>query len=199
MEIALFIQNIQEERAEVKSHHFPLRKVTAPPSSKLLFSHPDLRWQSWSISYGFIYLHQVALYIFSRNQSNSQSAIEQPDKNRHHHEHHQNHVVIIIIRIIMNIIVIIIRKGIVERFRQTDRALEEVPTWPDVSSYCFPHGDVLVAKMILWWWICQAVFFNFWDESFSQSLVDGNQSRKYPCYAMLWWWRWCLLCLVDLI
>ena len=35
----------------------------------------------------------------------------------------------------MNIIVIIIRKGIVERFRQTDRALEEVPTWPDVSSY----------------------------------------------------------------
>ena len=185
MEIALFIQNIQEERAEVlKVSWFSLEK-----------SHRTTKTHSSSS----LYFHQVALYIFSRNQSNSQSAIEQPDKNRHHHEHHQNHVVIIIIRIIMNIIVIIIRKGIVERFRQTDRALEEVPTWPDVSSYCFPHGDVLVAKMILWWWICQAVFFNFWDESFSQSLVDGNQSRKYPCYAMLWWWRWCLLCLVDLI
>ena len=56
MEIALFIQNIQEERAEVATCLFlPI-----------------------SIS-----LRQVALYIFSRNQSNSEiAAVDQSDKNR---------------------------------------------------------------------------------------------------------------------
>ena len=57
MEIALFIQNIQEERAEVATcFHLPI----------------------FSIS-----LRQVALYIFSRNQSNSEiAAVDQSDKNR---------------------------------------------------------------------------------------------------------------------
>ena len=56
MEIALFIQNIQEERAEVATCLF----------------------LSTSIS-----LSQVALYIFSRNQSNSEiAAVDQSDKNR---------------------------------------------------------------------------------------------------------------------
>ena len=56
MEIALFIQNIQEERAEVATCLFlPI-----------------------SISF-----RQVALYIFSRNQSNSEiAAVDQSDKNR---------------------------------------------------------------------------------------------------------------------
>ena len=56
MEIALFIQNIQEERAEVATcFHLPI----------------------------FISLRQVALYIFSRNQSNSEiAAVDQSDKNR---------------------------------------------------------------------------------------------------------------------
>ena len=56
MEIALFIQNIQEERAEVATC------LLLPIS---------------------ISLRQVALYIFSRNQSNSEiAAVDQSDKNR---------------------------------------------------------------------------------------------------------------------
>ena len=56
MEIALFIQNIQEERAEVTTC------LLLPIS---------------------ISLRQVALYIFSRNQSNSEiAAVDQSDKNR---------------------------------------------------------------------------------------------------------------------
>ena len=65
MEIALFIQNIQEERAE------------------------------------------VALYIFSNQTSATINATMNKDGNR---------------------------MGLAERFQQTDRALEEVPTWPDVSQ-----------------------------------------------------------------
>lgn len=65
MEIALFIQNIQEERAE------------------------------------------VALFIFT-NQSTAATAAQR-EKNR---------------------------MGIQERFKQTDQALEDVPTWPNVSIRC---------------------------------------------------------------
>ena len=64
MEIAVFIQNIQEERAE------------------------------------------VALYIFSNQTSATINATMNKEGNR---------------------------MGLAERFQQTDRALEEVPTWPDVS------------------------------------------------------------------
>ena len=63
MEVALFIQNIQEERAE------------------------------------------VALHIFS-SQSNSNTSINDAMK----------------------------QKGLTERFQMTDRALEDVPTWPNVRS-----------------------------------------------------------------
>ena len=63
MEIALFIQNIQEERAE------------------------------------------VALFIFT-NQSTA-ATDTQREKNR---------------------------LGIMERFKQTDQALEDVPTWPNVEN-----------------------------------------------------------------
>ena len=45
MEIALFIQNIQEERAEVKSYHFPLRKVIAPQKLTLLALYIFTRWR----------------------------------------------------------------------------------------------------------------------------------------------------------
>ena len=65
MEIAVFIQNIQEERAE------------------------------------------VALYIFSNQTSATINATMNKEGNR---------------------------MGLAERFQQTDRALEEVPTWPDVSA-----------------------------------------------------------------
>ena len=64
MEIAVFIQNIQEERAE------------------------------------------VALYIFSNQTSATINSTMNKDGNR---------------------------MGLAERFQQTDRALEEVPTWPDVK------------------------------------------------------------------
>ena len=65
MEIAVFIQNIQEERAE------------------------------------------VALYIFSNQTSATINATMMKNEKR---------------------------LGLAERFRQTDRALEEVPTWPDVCA-----------------------------------------------------------------
>lgn len=64
MEIAVFIQNIQEERAE------------------------------------------VALYIFSNQTSAKINSTMNKAGNR---------------------------MGLAERFQQTDRALEEVPTWPNVS------------------------------------------------------------------
>ena len=81
MEIALFIQNIQEERAE------------------------------------------VALYIFT-NQSDASFNMTavQSNKNR------QN-----FLSDFKNIEMICFRVGIQERFSKTDRALEEVPTWPNVS------------------------------------------------------------------
>ena len=83
MEIAVFIQNIQEERAE------------------------------------------VALYIFT-NQTNNVINKTIVNSNNTHNKYsfddvkkenpNRN------------------RMGIQERFSQTDRALEEVPTWPNVSS-----------------------------------------------------------------
>ena len=117
MEIALFIQNIQEERAEVKlfekSHLTSFIKTVVKVIMECIptwgnidpfhLAHSSSSFHQLAL-YIFSYIcHQVALYIFSRNQSNSQSAIEQPDKNRH-----QNHVVIITIRKIMNMIKIIL-------------------------------------------------------------------------------------------
>ena len=67
MEIAVFIQNIQEERAE------------------------------------------VALYIFSNQTS---ANINKTELNTINHA--------------------INRMGLAERFKQTDRALEDIPTWPNV-------------------------------------------------------------------
>ena len=67
MEIAVFIQNIQEERAE------------------------------------------VALYIFSNQTTGNMNVSELAL------DHAIN------------------RMGLAERFKQTDRALEDIPTWPNVS------------------------------------------------------------------
>ena len=109
---------------------------------------------------------QVALYIFSRNQSNSESAIEQTDKNRQiikpssssHRRNWHLHIIIIIkchrcdhqdCDLCQDHHDHISRKGIVERFRQTDRALEEVPTWPDVSFSCFVMMRILMAMLNL--------------------------------------------------
>lgn len=68
MEIAVFIQNIQEERAE------------------------------------------VALYIFSNQTSGNINMTE------------------------LTIGHAINRMGLAERFKQTDRALEDIPTWPNVNE-----------------------------------------------------------------
>ena len=80
MEIAVFIQNIQEERAEVALYIFTnqtnnvINKTIVNLDNK--YSFDDVK-------------------------------AENPNRNR---------------------------MGIQERFSQTDRALEEVPTWPNVSS-----------------------------------------------------------------
>ena len=76
MEIAVFIQNIQEERAE------------------------------------------VALYIFTNQTNNVINNSISLNSNRYSRSVDPNRN----------------RMGIQERFSQTDRALEEVPTWPNVSS-----------------------------------------------------------------
>ena len=72
MEIAVFIQNIQEERAE------------------------------------------VALYIFSNQTSAQINTTVHQDGNK---------------------------MSLEDRFQQTDRALEEVPTWPDVRKH-FDKGKI---------------------------------------------------------
>jgi len=87
MEIALFIQNIQEERAE------------------------------------------VALYIFT-NQSDSNMTEVKYNENRtiSDMDMMESNITLTGLENDEN------RRGIQERFRQTDRALEEVPTWPDIDK-----------------------------------------------------------------
>ena len=80
MEIAVFIQNIQEERAE------------------------------------------VALYIFSNQTSATINATMNKEGNR---------------------------MGLAERFQQTDRALEEVPTWPDVSVKIYANWETNLMENIM--------------------------------------------------
>ena len=80
MEIAVFIQNIQEERAEVALYIFTNQTNNVINKS-----------------------------IVNSNNKYSFDDVNNPNRNR---------------------------MGIQERFSQTDRALEEVPTWPNVSSTC---------------------------------------------------------------
>ena len=68
-------------------------------------------------------MFQVALYIFT-NQSDSNMTAVKYNENRS-----------VLWRLTAEINGdILCRRGIQERFRQTDRALEEVPTWPDVGQ-----------------------------------------------------------------
>ena len=78
MEIAVFIQNIQEERAEVALY---------------IFTNQTNNVINKSI-------------VHNSNNKYSFDDVNNPNRNR---------------------------MGIQERFSQTDRALEEVPTWPNVS------------------------------------------------------------------
>ena len=82
MEIAVFIQNIQEERAEVALYIFTNQTNNVINKSIL---------------------------VHNSNNKYSFDDVNNPNRNR---------------------------MGIQERFSQTDRALEEVPTWPNVSSIC---------------------------------------------------------------
>ena len=93
MEVALFIQNIQEERAE------------------------------------------VALHIFG-SQSNDTSMNDAMKQ-----------------------------KGLTERFQMTDRALEDVPTWPNVRSgkiieVCISFANVLLTCVQ----IGKCIFFTFYPQ-----------------------------------
>ena len=80
MEIAVFIQNIQEERAEVALYIFTNQTNNV-----------------------------INKTIVNSNNKYSFDDVKKENPNRN-------------------------RMGIQERFSQTDRALEEVPTWPNVSS-----------------------------------------------------------------
>ena len=80
MEIAVFIQNIQEERAEVALYIFTNQTNNVINKSIL---------------------------VHNSNNKYSFDDVNNPNRNR---------------------------MGIQERFSQTDRALEEVPTWPNVSQ-----------------------------------------------------------------
>ena len=85
MEIALFIQNIQEERAEVALYIFTNQTEN---NNITLWSPPSL---------------------MTTNKSSQDFYFQLPGNP------HRN------------------RMGIQERFSQTDRALEEVPSWPQVG------------------------------------------------------------------
>ena len=91
MEIALFIQNIQEERAEVALYIFTNQTEN---NNITLWSKPTVMRTNQSISQPIYVPHLSTL------PSN-------PHRNR---------------------------MGIQERFSQTDRALEEVPSWPQVGG-----------------------------------------------------------------
>ena len=90
MEIALFIQNLQEERAEVALFIFTKQ-------SDAHFNLTELRTNKrWTLTNKlFIVSFKFEILIFSMS--------------------------------------------IQERFSQTDRALEEVPTWPNVSQIIFKY------------------------------------------------------------
>ena len=92
MEIALFIQNIQEERAEVALYIFTNQTEN---NNITLWNKPA---------------------VMTTNQSSQPFYYRLPHLSTLPSNPHRN------------------RMGIQERFSQTDRALEEVPSWPQVGN-----------------------------------------------------------------
>ena len=92
MEIALFIQNIQEERAEVALYIFTNQTEN---NNITLWNKPT---------------------VMTTNQSSQPFYYRLPHLSTLPSNPHRN------------------RMGIQERFSQTDRALEEVPSWPQGGS-----------------------------------------------------------------
>ena len=95
MEIAVFIQNIQEERAEVALYIFTNQTNSNLNQSIILSNNRCSRATTTTTA--------LSLSFYIRYSFND---VNNPNRNR---------------------------MGIQERFSQTDRAPEEVPTWPNVS------------------------------------------------------------------
>ena len=101
MEIALFIQNIQEERAEVALYIFTNQTEN---NNITLWSKPTVMKTNKSISQPIYVPHLSTLP-------------NNPHRNR---------------------------MGIQERFSQTDRALEEIPSWPQVGIQDWLHLEIIL-------------------------------------------------------
>ena len=100
MEIAVFIQNIQEERAEVALYIFTNQTNSNLNQSIILSNN---RCSSSHNNNNNNNNNSIITSFYIRYSFND---VNNPNRNR---------------------------MGIQERFSQTDRALEEVPTWPNVS------------------------------------------------------------------
>ena len=118
MEIAVFIQNIQEERAEVALYIFTNQTNNIINKSMV----------NMNTKYSFDDVNNP-----NRNRGNILLKLKEKVDSRY--------LLFLFFLSIINLISILAKKtpnrnrmGIQERFSQTDRALEEVPTWPNVSS-----------------------------------------------------------------